>query len=68
MDSVLDSMRSRPDPSGSGNPPSLCQVASIPRQIECFILIIGIVLHIVYDKLANPSPDDPYEADIAAVS
>lgn len=25
------------------------------------------VLHIVYDKLANPSPDDPYEADIAAV-
>ena len=25
------------------------------------------VLHTVYDKLANPSPDDPYEADIAAV-
>ena len=21
----------------------------------------------MYDKLANPSPDDPYEADIAAV-
>ena len=27
----------------------------------------SIVLHTVYDKLANPSPDDPYEADIAAV-
>ncbi|PVG00217.1 UBC-like protein [Serendipita vermifera] len=25
------------------------------------------VLHIVYDKLANPSPEDPYEAEIAAL-
>ncbi|KIM30140.1 hypothetical protein M408DRAFT_294209 [Serendipita vermifera MAFF 305830] len=29
-------------------------------------ITLSNVLHIVYDKLANPSPDDPYEADIAA--
>ena len=34
----------------------------------CRVLMAGSkVLHTVYDKLANPSPDDPYEADIAAV-
>ncbi|KAG8859779.1 hypothetical protein FRB91_006898 [Serendipita sp. 411] len=30
-------------------------------------ITLSTVLHIVYDKLANPSPDDPYEADIAAL-
>ncbi|CCA69827.1 related to UBC5-E2 ubiquitin-conjugating enzyme [Serendipita indica DSM 11827] len=28
---------------------------------------MSTVLNIVYEKLANPSPDDPYEADIAAL-
>jgi len=28
---------------------------------------ISSILHTVYDKLANPSADDPYEADIAAL-
>ena len=56
----------------SGNHPSHCQPVSRVNLIPCRLFRLQTshftVLAIVQEKLNNPSPDDPYDADIAAVS
>lgn len=53
---------------GSGNRPSHCrrvcnELHLVPRITECSPLVLAII----QEKVNNPSPDDPFEPDIAAV-
>lgn len=51
----------------SGNLRSLSQQVNDNQSTEMRIPNISVVLAVIQEKVNNPSPDDPYEPQIAAV-